>query len=144
MDPFSGKPKAQAQRAFFSTALKVGSPDRSQISNMWLDVFANIEHTASDFAVEGLDVVVSIKRLREFWAVHPRAEVSLRAWFAQTLAAEWQTFSDLRATFRSADLVGNCTVFNIGGNNFRLVARLFYTNHKVYVLRVMTHADYDR
>ncbi len=88
--------------------------------------------------------VVSFKRLREFWTVHPRAEVSLRAWFAQTLAAEWQTFSDLRATFRSADLVGNCTVFNIGGNNFRLVARLFYTNHKVYVLRVMTHADYDR
>ena len=88
--------------------------------------------------------VVSLKRLREFWAVHPRAEVSLRAWFAQTSAAEWQSFSDLRATFPSADLVGNCTVFNIGGNNYRLVARVFYTNHKVYVLRVMTHLDYDR
>jgi mRNA interferase HigB len=88
--------------------------------------------------------VVSIKRLREFWVAHPRAEVSLRAWFAQTSAAEWQSFNELRATFPSADLVGNCMVFNIGGNNYRLVARVFYSNHKVYVLRVMAHTDYDR
>src|SRR5437764_5310937 len=88
--------------------------------------------------------VVSLKRLREFWAVHPRAEIPLRAWFTQTSAAEWATFGDLRSTFRSADLVGNCTVFNVGGNNYRLIARVFYPSHKVYVLRVMTHAEYDR
>ena len=52
-----------------------------------------------------------------------------------TSAADWQTINDLRATFPSADLVGNCTVFNIGGNNFRLIARFFYRSHKVYVLR---------
>jgi len=88
--------------------------------------------------------VVSLKRLREFWAIHPKAEVPLRGWYTQTLAADWQTFSDLRATFPSADLVGNCTVFNIGGNNFRLIARVFFRSHKVYVLRVMTHVQYDR
>ena len=88
--------------------------------------------------------VVSLKRLREFWGTHPRAEVPLRVWFTQTTAAEWENFADLRATFPSADLVGNCTVFNIGGNNFRLIARVFFASHKVYVLRVMTHAEYDR
>lgn len=88
--------------------------------------------------------VVSLRRLREFCAIHSRANVSLRAWFDQTQAAEWQNFSDIRATFPSADLVGNCTVFNIGGNHFRLVTRVFYSSHKVYVLRVMTHAEYDR
>ena len=88
--------------------------------------------------------VVSQKRLRKFWSVHPRAEIPLRAWYAQTSAAEWENFSDLRATFPSADLVGNCTVFNIGGNNFRLIARVFFANHKAYVLRIMTHAEYDR
>ena len=88
--------------------------------------------------------VVSQKRLREFWANHPRAEVPLRSWFTQASAASWLTFGDLRATFPSADLAGNCTVFNFGGNNFRLIARVFYGNHKVYVLRVMTHAQYDR
>ena len=88
--------------------------------------------------------VVSLKRLREFWTIHSRAEVSLRAWFTQTSAADWENFNDLRATFPSADLVGNCTVFNIGGNNYRLIARVFYSSHKVYVLKVMTHVEYDR
>jgi mRNA interferase HigB len=88
--------------------------------------------------------VVSLKRLREFWAIHRNAEVPLRGWYTLTSEADWRTFADVRATFPSADLVGNCTVFNIGGNNFRLVARVFYRSHKVYVLRVMTHAEYDR
>ncbi len=88
--------------------------------------------------------VVSLKRLREFWRVHPHAELPLRAWFTQTSAANWRTLSELRSTFPSADLVGNCTVLNLGGNKYRLVARVFYASHKVYVLRVMTHAEYDR
>jgi mRNA interferase HigB len=88
--------------------------------------------------------VVSLRRLREFWTGHANAEVPLRAWFALTEAADWQTFNELRETFPAADLVGNCTVFNIGGNNFRLITRVFYRSHKVYVLRVMTHAEYDR
>ena len=88
--------------------------------------------------------VVSLKRLREFWAVYPNAEAPLRGWYTQTAAADWETFADLRATFPSADLVGNCTVFNIGGNNFRLIVRVFFRSHKVYVLRVMTHAEYSR
>lgn len=88
--------------------------------------------------------VVSLRRLREFWAEHPRAEVPLRGWYTLTAAAEWATFAELRSDFPTADLVGNCTVFNIAGNHFRLIARAFFTNHKVYVLRVMTHAEYDR
>jgi mRNA interferase HigB len=88
--------------------------------------------------------IVSLKRLREFWTVHPNAEAPLRGWYTQTSHADWRNFGDLRATFPTADLVGNCTVFNIGGNKFRLIARVFYRSHKVYVLKVMTHAEYDR
>ncbi|HLW68824.1 MAG TPA: type II toxin-antitoxin system HigB family toxin, partial [Gemmataceae bacterium] len=87
--------------------------------------------------------VVSLKRLRAFWAIHPRAEAPLRGWYTVTSAADWQSFADLRGMFPSADLVGNCTVFNIGGNKFRLIARVLYLSHKVYVLRVMTHQEYD-
>ncbi len=88
--------------------------------------------------------VVSLKRLREFWQSHPAAQVPLRAWYDQTAAAQWRNFGQLRTTFTTADLVGNCTVFNIGGNKFRLATRVFYTSHKVYVLHVMTHVEYDR
>ena len=88
--------------------------------------------------------VVSQSRLREFWTTHPRAEEPLRMWYGLVSAASWTAFADVRALFPSADLVGNCTVFNISGNHFRLIARIFFGNHKVYVLRVMTHAEYDR
>lgn len=88
--------------------------------------------------------VVSQARLRKFWTLHPRAEEPLRMWYGLVSAAEWATFADVRAMFPSADSVGNCTVFNISGNRFRLIARIFSGNHKVYVLRVMTHPEYDR
>jgi mRNA interferase HigB len=113
------------------------------MSNVDLDRFANIDH-AERVVAEGFPMwVVSLKRLREFWGVHPLAEVPLRAWFTQTSAAKWRNFGDLRATFASADLVGNCTVLNLSGNKYRLIARILYVSHKVFILRVMTHAEYD-
>lgn len=88
--------------------------------------------------------VISVKRLRQFWAAHPRAEAPLRRWAKRMRVARLATPADLAAAFPDADPVGNCTVFDIGGNKYRLVARLAYPSHKVYVLRVMTHAEYTR
>src|SRR4051812_12328851 len=122
-----------------------GPGRRSAFANVGLspDPFPKIEHDGS--GSRGASMwVVSLRRLREFWAVHPRAEVPLRGWFTVASAAEWQTFNDLRTTFPTADLVGNCTVFNIGGNSYRLIARVFFRSHKVYAPRVMTHAECDR
>lgn len=45
--------------------------------------------------------------------------------------------------FATASIVGNCTIFNIGGNKYRLVTRILFPSQKVFVLRVMTHAEYD-
>lgn len=88
--------------------------------------------------------IVSLKRLRTFWSDHERAMIPLRSWYTQVTTARWQTFSELRATFPSADLVGNCTVFNIAGNHYRLITRILFPSHKVFVLRVMTHDEYDQ
>ena len=88
--------------------------------------------------------IVSLKRLREFWAEHERAQIPLRSWYTQVSTARWSTFAELRSTFPSADLVGNCTVFNIAGNHYRLITRVLFPSHKVFVLRVMTHREYDQ
>ncbi len=88
--------------------------------------------------------VISQSRLREFWKANPRAEQPPRLWFAIVSAAEWKHFADLRGMFPSADLIGNYVVFNIAGNRFRMIARVFFGNHKVYVLRILTHVAYDR
>jgi mRNA interferase HigB len=89
-------------------------------------------------------VVIAKSRLRAAWARLPAAEAPLQHWHAATAAADWDTPAAVTATFNTADRVGNCTVFDVGGNNFRLIARVMFRTRTVYVLRVMTHAEYDR
>src|SRR5438477_602900 len=55
----------------------------------------------------------------------------------------WQTWGDVKADFGTVSLVGNCVVFNIGGNKYRLVTQILYPSQKVFILKVMTHAEYD-
>jgi mRNA interferase HigB len=88
--------------------------------------------------------VISRKRLREFWTVHPEAETPLRAWHKLARQGEWQTFADVRAVFPHANRVGKLTVFNIGGNKYRLIAAIHFNRGKVFVRHVLTHAEYDR
>jgi mRNA interferase HigB len=88
--------------------------------------------------------VISRKRLREFWVAHPEAEAPLAAWYRIARAADWTCFADIRRfAASSADAVGRCVVFNIGGNKYRLVVRVHYASHKVYVVGAYSHAESD-
>jgi mRNA interferase HigB len=68
-----------------------------------------------------------------------------RAWHTHVShkSVAWQSWADVKAEFGSASLVGNCVVFNIGGNKYRLITRILYPSQKVFILKVMTHAEYD-
>jgi mRNA interferase HigB len=88
--------------------------------------------------------VISEKRLREFWEKWPEAEEPLRAWHRVAERAAWGCFADARRVYAHADQVGRCTVFNIGGNKFRLVVVVHFNRQKVYVRHVMTHEEYDQ
>jgi mRNA interferase HigB len=88
--------------------------------------------------------IISFSRLKEFWAEHANAEPSLRYWYKIVSLAEWQSFAELRQVFPSADLVNNFIVFNIGGNNYRLIAFIDFEFRKVFIRHVLTHADYDK
>ncbi len=88
--------------------------------------------------------VVTKRTLQAFWTDHPRAKGPLVSWYDHVRAAEWRTPQDIRNDFRSADFVGdNRVIFDIGGNNYRLVVRISYTFKQVLVKFVGTHADYD-
>jgi mRNA interferase HigB len=89
--------------------------------------------------------VISRARLRAFWEQPGRedAKEPLLAWYHIASDADWQSWADMAAVFPKASLVGNCVVFNIGGNKYRLATRIIYAKHRVYVLKVMTHAEYD-
>jgi len=87
--------------------------------------------------------IISIKMLREFWQRHPEAESLLRAWHSVVEHIEFRDFNHVREFFNSADYVPPYTIFDIGGNNYRLVVIVRYWFKKVYVHKVMTHREYD-
>jgi mRNA interferase HigB len=87
-----------------------------------------------------------IKRgaLVQFWQKHSDAKSSLEAWYGVMRGATWKTPAELRQVYANADLVGRRTVFNIAGNKYRLIARVNYQTQRVFVLYILTHAEYDR
>ncbi len=93
--------------------------------------------------------VISKKRLREFWDEHASSEEVLRRWFKVVDKTQWERWADLKATFPHADLVRvasgtTLVVFNVGGNDYRVAARVLFEFGRVYVKRVMTHAEYSK
>ena len=88
--------------------------------------------------------VITRRRLIEFALKRPDARRPLLHWFAIVRKTDYSSFTDLRITFPSADQVGLFTVFNIGGNKYRLIVAIHYNRKKVYVRHVLTHAEYDR
>ena len=92
--------------------------------------------------------IISKNRLVEFWESREhdseRAEIDLTRWHTIVKGSDWPNFAAIRRTFGSADQVGNCVVFDVGNNRFRLIGRLNYARGVVYILRVMDHAEYDR
>jgi mRNA interferase HigB len=91
--------------------------------------------------------IITKARLRQFWesSVNADSQGPLQAWHTHVSkkAVAWRSWSDVKADFGNASLVGNCIVFNIGGNKFRLITRILYASRKVFVLKVMTHKEYD-
>lgn len=93
--------------------------------------------------------VISPKPLREFWERHPDAERPLRLWYKKATSAAWFSRQDLRHTYSHADSVrgkegDTLTIFNIGGNKYRLVARIRYDYQLINVRTVLTHKEYDK
>lgn len=92
--------------------------------------------------------VISKRRLREFWERHSDARRPLEAWFRAAEAADWKDFADVRTTFAAVSGVPldcglTAIVFNVGGNKYRLISRIEYRFHVIYVKMVLTHTQYD-
>lgn len=89
--------------------------------------------------------LVSIQTLRKFWRLHPDAERPLRAWYEAVEQAQWRTPADIKADFATASfLANNRVVFNIKGNDYRLVVIVEYRMGRMFIRFVGTHAEYDR
>jgi len=88
--------------------------------------------------------IITKKRLQEFWAKHPQSERPLRSWNLICSKTQFKSFAELRRTFGSVDKVGRFTVFDIGGNKWRLITSVHYATGKIYIRAVLTHEQYDQ
>jgi mRNA interferase HigB len=90
--------------------------------------------------------IISRKRIEEFWeSRHKGSQKELESWYRVVTSAEWTNYSDAKQTYGARfDLVGDCGVFDIKNNTYRLITRMRFRSHKVFVLKIMTHAEYDQ
>ena len=88
--------------------------------------------------------IISRTKLKNFWKKHPDSEKPLRAWFTVARNAKWRSLVDVRKVYPNADAVDGLTIFNIGGNKYRLIVKIEFRKGQVFVLHVLTHAQYSR
>lgn len=89
--------------------------------------------------------IVAVRTLRAFWERHPDSEQPLKAWYDEVRHATWTTPQDIRNRYATASFVGNNrVVFNIKGNDYRLIVAVAYRFQAVYIKFLGTHAEYDR
>ncbi|MBI5781837.1 MAG: type II toxin-antitoxin system HigB family toxin [Rhodocyclales bacterium] len=88
--------------------------------------------------------VIAVSTLRAFWERYPDAEQPLKAWYEEATNATWTQPADIKAQYRSASVLKNRrVVFNIKGNDYRLIVAIAYKLQIVYVKFVGTHKEYD-
>lgn len=88
--------------------------------------------------------VISRRALREFWELHPPAKESLAAWYRLIRSAAFDSFNAIRRVFPAADYVAPYTIFDVGGNKYRVVAVIHFNRRRIYIRHVFTHVAYDR
>jgi mRNA interferase HigB len=88
--------------------------------------------------------IVAVRYLRAFWEKNPDTEQSLKSWVDETRKAEWTQPAQIKEQYRSASILKNKrVVFNIKGNDYRLVVSVAYSYQAVYVKFIGTHREYD-
>ena len=89
--------------------------------------------------------IVSFKRINYYFEKHKETKVALQDWYHKTSKVKWNNLNEIKKTYNHADYVeNNRFVFNIKGNQYRLVAIIIFASQKVYIRFIGTHSEYDK
>ncbi len=93
--------------------------------------------------------IITRRRLNEYAKLHPNAAVSLSAWHALAKKSVWKSLHEVRKSFPNADPATVASgrvviIFNIAGNHHRLIAAVHYDTEKIFILEILTHAEYSK
>jgi len=89
-------------------------------------------------------ILVGTEKLEKFKKKYAGSRTPLNRWVEVVRAAKWGNFSDIKKTFNSVDKVGEIFVFNIKGNDFRLIVQVIFQGNTVIIKEVLDHKTYDR
>ncbi len=89
-------------------------------------------------------LIINRSEIDMFVTKHSNARKPFAQWVQKTQESEWKNFADLKCTFNSADYKSGFVIFNVGGNNYRVQAEVFYDLQQIHIYRIGTHTDYDR
>ncbi len=89
--------------------------------------------------------VISKKAINQFIEKYPKSADAILRWYLLTKDCSWANWADIQRLFPGTDSVGNgLYVFNIGGNKYRLIARIIFSVRTVFIRFIGTHAEYDK
>lgn len=89
--------------------------------------------------------IITEEPLKAYITLHPDTEAALKAWVKTVKNSDWENFADIKKSFNSVDNIGNQHyVFNIRGNNHRLVVVIKFTIKWVYIRFIGTHEEYNK
>ena len=89
--------------------------------------------------------VIAKKVLREFWLKYPDSEQALKSWFRETEKSKWKNISEIKQAYPSASILkANRVIFNIKGNNYRLISKFNFEFQICWIRFIGTHKAYDR
>lgn len=88
--------------------------------------------------------IISKKKLRDYYSNNAQAEIPLTEWYFKMKASSAMNINELRMVFNSVDPVNGYTIFNIGGNNYRLITAIHYNKQYCFIRAIWTHAEYSK
>ena len=88
--------------------------------------------------------IISRRKIRDFYETNVQAKVPLTEWYFKIKDCQAKNLTELRTSFNSVDPVHGYTVFNVGGNNYRLITAIHYNAQRCYIRAIWTHAKYSK
>lgn len=92
-----------------------------------------------------MERIFSKSTLREYWVKHPDTEQYLKTWYDTVMSSEWKTPNDVKKTYVNASILKDSRiVFNIKGNDYRLIVKFNFEKQWAFIKFIGTHVEYDK
>ena len=88
--------------------------------------------------------IISISNLRQDASRYPDVKKQIESWYSVIKKTKWENLEEVRQIYRDAEAVSNFTVFNIKGNDYRLIVGIDYETQTIYYKYFLTHSEYDK